>query len=258
MTARESVERRYLGGLVLEDATTGAPVREALEVTSTAARFFRNASGVYVVRSAQGLESHLDEFESPPDEPDPGSVPIEIFIADKTRTYLPRLFTLRVPRSADPSSDEAVTEPVRVPMYRSLAAPVGGNWAVIVGTLVDDDGAPINNAIVQVLRQSDDALLGEGLLVAGAASGSDQTPRMAGELWLPLARVPLVMWSDQPDGSVRVSNVAVRLEIIPVPAALTPFDPDQFRGAASTSRGPFTIASGRRENVGILQVSVPV
>lgn len=256
MTALDVVDRRYLGGLFVTDATTGAPVRGVLRLSSPSARFFRNRSGVYVVLSALGLEAHEASFQTPPAAPAIESVIVDVTIDDGEGVYLPRLFQLRLPRDPDPSANDAVTQPVVVPLYRSLAAPLGANWTTLQAVLVHPGDVLVRNAVVRVLRAADSVLLGVGVLSAQRLPNGD-LPRTVGQLLLPLVGIPAVMWSATAEGSVLISDVAVRLEIVAIPAALDVFDPDAFITAPGDSRGPFNVASGRRENVGILEVSVP-
>jgi len=256
MTAIDLVDRRYLAGLLVRDATTGAPVLSPLSVSSDSARFFRNASGLFVVSSAVGLEAHLLEFEAPPATP-VGSVPVEIAIRDPLGFYFPRLFTLDLPRSPDPLAADSMLQPVRIDLYRSAGAPLSANWSAVDATLVDiATGAPVRNALVRVVRQSDQAVLGVGLLMAGVPDPRISSARTIGQLTIPIVGIPVVAWSDTAD-AVLISSVAILLQVVPISPSLTAFDPDAFITAPGTTVGPFNIAAGRRVNAGILQVTVP-
>ncbi len=133
------------------------------------------------------------------------------------------------------------------------------NWSAIDATLVDDvTGAPVRNALVRALRNSDSVLLSTALLMAGAPSAPISSPRTVGQLTLPIVGIPVVAWSDTADGSVLISSVPVRLEIVAISPSLSVFDPSQFSSAAGLSVGPFDVSSGRRTKVAApLQVTVP-
>lgn len=259
MTTSELVDRRYLAGISLEDATTGAPVSSTLRVSSDGVRFFRNASGLLVVSSAPGLAHHLDEFEAAPATPDVGDVQLTVAVRDDTGFYFPRTFRLDLPRSPDPDAPNSVLQPLRVVLYRSPAAPVSANWSSIDARLVDSaTGAPLRNALVRAIQQSDGALLGVGILMAGPRAVDVGAPpaRTLGYLSLPLVGIPLVAWSADED-AVSVQQVPVLLEIVAISSALDVFDPDVFIAADGVSVGPIDVAAGKRTNAGTIQVAVP-
>jgi len=251
MTTVEVCERRYLAGLIFEDATTGAPVRQALELTSPDATFFQTAGGVYVVRSARGLAEHLDAFEQPPNTPGVGDIKVVITVRERTGLYLPRLLTLALPRSPDPTAANSVVRPVRVPLYRSLGAQASSNWATLDARLVDvATGRAVRNAVVEVVPDAGGAALGKGVVMTGS-------PRTQGQLALSIVGLPVVVWGTTAD-SVLVPGVSVLLRVSSTPSAQEIFDPDVLTDAVETIVGPFQIASGRRANLGTLQVAVPV
>jgi len=256
VTAIDRVDRRYIAGVIFEDATTGAPVRGPLRLSSTNASFFLTTGGVYVVKSALGFEAYVDEFDNPPVV---APVEVEVFITDPAGLYFPRLFTLALPRSLNPTQANAVVQPIRVPLFRSLAAPLNPNWSVIDATLIDNvTGAPVRNALVRALRNVDSVLLGTALLMAGAPDSPTSSPRTIGQLAVPIVGIPVVAWSGTGQGSVLISSVPVRLEIVTISPSLSVFDPSQFSAAAGVSVGPFDVSSGRRTKVAApLQVTVP-
>lgn len=265
MTVIERSERRYLAGIAVEDATTGAPVRLPLRVSSPTARFFRSGSGVYVVSHVEGLEAHEEAFEVPPGEPTVGSLSLSVLIEDESRTYFPRLVGLALPRSPDPGAADFVGAPVRVRLYRTPRAVLGANWASIAASLVNAaTGEPLQNALVRVMNE--DSTLRTVALVA-APSGTDSArSRTTGQLLVPVPGIPVTVWSSSGEGPALVSDVDVTLEIVPIAGTSAVFDPDEHVEApaatvvdeAGDPLGPLSLASGRRLNAGILQVSVPL
>jgi hypothetical protein len=236
MRVPDIIDRRVLGALRLVDHTTTALIRRPLQVTSDRVCFIRNRSSFYVVSSAPGLASHLTEFESVPSQPAVGSVQISVNIADRQRTYLPRLMTIELPRNPDPAvSDQAgsLFQPVDVPMYRASNAFTNVNWSVIRGSVfrLDDQSnrRPIRGALLRVIRTDDDVVLARGL--------SDTR----GELIVTVAGIPITNFSNgdededsTPSGPVITSETPVRLEMIVDSALPWPVNPDVLEANIAT------------------------
>jgi hypothetical protein len=251
-------DRRYLGGIVVRDAATGAPVTESVRLASPSATFFRNRRGTFIIASASGLEEHEDEFEEPPELPDPESLSIEVLLDDPSGTYLPRRFNVALPRAVP---HQAIT----VEAYRSPSAPVSPNWTIVRGRLVDAAGAPLVAAVVRVRRRDgDQALLGVShsvpvLHALGLGARETRGGRVHGEVAVPLIGVPVSIWGEDTEASVLVESIPVTLEVVPATDATPPIDPDQFLSlpVLSENRWSLDVASGRLVNAGTLSVTVP-
>lgn len=250
-------DRRYLGGIVVRDAATGAPVSGAVRLSSPQARFFRNRRGVFIIESAAGLEEHEEAFDAQPASPAAESVSVDVLLEDPSGIYIPRRFSLALPRAVP-------FEAVLVEVYRSPSAPVSLNWGVVRGRLVGATGAPIAAAVVRVRRDSDQQLIGVSQSVpvlpaaAGVARGAPGA-RVQGEVAVPLIGMPVSIWGDDTDASVLVESIAVTLEVVPAPGAAPPIDPDEYLSipALSENRWSLDVASGRLVNAGTLSVTVP-
>ena len=155
---REVVDRRVLGAVEFIDAVTAARMRGRLRIAPTDKRvsITANASALYVIRSAPGLEHHLHEFERPPSTPALESLSFEISVTDPARRYLPRTTRIRLPRKDAPITDaRSVLNPIVVRLYPAGAADVGANWAVLRARVQMNDGSErgLGNALVVVTPQ---------------------------------------------------------------------------------------------------------
>ena len=154
----ELVDRRVLGAVEFIDAVTATRMRGRLRVAPVDKRvsITPNASALYVIRSAPGLEHHLQEFEQPPATPALESLSFDISVSDPAHRYLPRTTRIKLPRKHAPKSDaKSVLNPIVVRMYPAGAADVGTNWAVLRARVQMDDGSErgLGNALVIVTPQ---------------------------------------------------------------------------------------------------------
>ena len=224
----ESIERRMLGAIRFVDAVTGQRLDDGLAVTSDVAAFRRNRPGDYAIFAAAGLESHADEFDVPPvpvTPPDPldtaivlGSVPVALTVHDTARRYLARQVTVRLPRDADPANaddPDSLFSPILVSLYPSPDGPTWPGWAVVRAT------TNLANALLRVVRVSDDALLGRGM--------TDDR----GEALVGVAGIPVTTFSGGP-GPVLATTVDVVIQVIADPAAIGAPDPDDLEQRRAT------------------------
>ena len=63
MKLLERLDHRCLGAVEFVDAITGTRIREPLKLQSERLRLRANASALYAIHWAQGLEPHLEVFE---------------------------------------------------------------------------------------------------------------------------------------------------------------------------------------------------
>lgn len=234
---RSRVDRRVLGALRFVDATLQTPIDRRLSVQSAGLSFFRNRSALYVINALKpagtadaDLSAHLDAFEEPPATPPVESRDFVVTVEDPSGTYAARSLTVSLPRVApDPPRDgdapapDEVLAPIEVPLMRGPSAGFGPNWSGARLSLSQEDGEPLADALVRLLRRSDDQLLGESL--------SDQR----GEVAVPVIGIPIIDFVTDPpaeeedgeegDGEVSVKTVGARLEILTLRTA-GPSPPD--------------------------------
>jgi hypothetical protein len=209
----ERIDRRVLAGVLFRDATTRLPVSDVLEVGAAGARVVRNRAGLYVVRSAPGLEAYARSFPDPPAAPAVGTVPLELTVSDPGGAYLARRFTLRLPRDPGPAAAESVFRPAEVALYPSPAAPTLAGWALVRVSVTGDRLVPVAGALVAVVPAGGGAALGAGMTDA------------RGEALVGVTGVPVILWNNAA-GPVLADVLAANLEVRFDPAAVAPPDPD--------------------------------
>ena len=153
----ERVDRRVLGAIRLLDGVTNTPVVRPMRLEADDLTLQRNRSGHYVVVAAEGLESHVGVFETPPAPPTPGapapeSLSFQVAISDPTRAYLPALATVALPRRFDLAAEiRDLMEPIDIALASSTARAMPLAWASLRVTVEDTTGAPIRGALVEAL-----------------------------------------------------------------------------------------------------------
>lgn len=221
----EVIEHRVLCAARFLDHATGRVITRPLQLSADGTRFIRNRSNMYVIMSAPAL----------------GSVPIRSTIRDPLGRYLPRTFTLPLPRDPDPTHSGqpgSLFRPVDVNMYCASTASGSPNWSIIRASVswnnlsVNTEG-PACGALLRVVSNSDGELL--------ASSVSDER----GEALVVIPGVPITTFSEGGDsdgdnegtdndsegsstGPVMAFEIAARLEVIFDPNASWPVDPDQL------------------------------
>lgn len=139
--------RRVLAAVRFVDRATARPIASMLRVSSPDADFARNRVGLWVVRAAAGV----------PDDPasiTPLSVTVHAEVSDPSGTYLPRAFTVAVPRAPDASA--SLFAPVDVELPPSPAVLMRSTWAAVrvhvrlTPTAAEPDGTPVEGALVRL------------------------------------------------------------------------------------------------------------
>jgi hypothetical protein len=171
----EVIESRVLGALRWIDAVTQAPITRPLTVTGAGLRFTRNLSGLTVITHANGLEAYTRTFDLaslPGAEVVPnGSLSRTAEVEDPSGTYLPRRFTVDLPR--DPSPDllppdgrrpaGSLFTPIDIALLPAPAARLPAGCAEVRVLIRTPAGVGIRNALARVIATSGGALLGCGL-----------------------------------------------------------------------------------------------
>lgn len=235
----EHVERRVLGAVRFVDSTTGLQVRNPLTLDAEGVQFRRSLAGYFVVFQAPGLQAHTRAFESPPSTPALSSVELEVVVRDARRHYLPRRFSLRLPRDPDPQHDNQpnwLFSPEDIPLFPAPAAQMAPGWAVVRMSVVDaSTEAPLTGALIRITRNSDSAHLASGL--------SDHR----GEAVVAISGIPITT-SEEGEGPVLTTEVEATVEAfydrdggeIPDPGQL-----EDNRAALPSADAIVRLASGR-------------
>lgn len=172
---KERLDNRIVGAIRWVDAITQSPIPLPLVATSEAMRFTRNLSGLAVITHAAGLEPYAEAFRledlDEEDEVEVGSLELEGQVADPTGTYLPRKFTIELPRDPSPEllppdnrrPENSLFTPIDIELLPSPSAKLAPGCAQVRVLILDDEGNPIPNALARVVATADDAILGCGL-----------------------------------------------------------------------------------------------
>jgi hypothetical protein len=227
---KERLERRVLGAIRWVDAVTGAPIPLPLVARSDTMRFTRNLSGLAVITHADGLERYPSAFDiddlDPADVVTPGALQLEGEVRDPSGTYLPRRFTLNLPR--DPSPDiippaharpaNSLFTPVDVALLPSPVIRLPPGCAQVRVLICDSEGDPAPNSLARVVATANETLLGCGLADA------------RGEALVAIPGLKHFAPGDSEDEVVSVETEA-RLEIIHPPTGQAIVDWQELRDA---------------------------
>ncbi|MEM7154104.1 MAG: hypothetical protein AAF799_14740 [Myxococcota bacterium] len=268
---------RALAGIRFEDAATRTPVSEPLHVSAQGLSLYRNHRHIYVVREAAGLEAHVHAVGAAPALPVPGLLPFEVEVRDPTGLYLPRRFTLDLPRVDHADDDDAAHRLVNVTLYRSPLAPSSLHWALVRVRLEDAAGNPVPGLVRVVFEPAapdEPEVLGMGMSVVAdplAAELARRAPpggrwvhfdaRQHGEVCVPVVGLSSTVWSDgsgtDPD-TVTLDAVPVVLEVIPMATAGGLPNPDLSVDAVADddNRHDLQLRVGQEFVVGPLEVTL--
>lgn len=211
----EHVDRRVLGAVRFIDRSTGSPVTAPLRIESDGIRWVQNQRGDHVILDAPGLHHHTLEFDSPPDTPNLNSLTVTAQV-DPSRgngAYLPRRFTLPLPRDPDANaqaSTQWLFRPTEVALFPSPTAPTAPIWAVIRASVFRQNATDFSPAsrdrlpgtLIRVVRNNESQPFAWGM--------SDHR----GEALVPVPGVRLTNFSDSADADAPAlsSQIDVTIE----------------------------------------------
>lgn len=216
---RELLERRVLGAIRWRDAVSDNVINLPLEVSSGTATFTRNLSGLFVITAANGLEKYTATFDlnslAAPDAKPDESIAVTGVVRDPSGRYLPRSFTVKLPRPATKTVAQSVA-PLLTPLDISLLpapqAQMRIGCASVRVTVRTAAGSALPNMLVQILASGDNRILGRGM--------SD--PR--GEALVAIPRLPLVAAGLTPGQLATTTTEAKAKFIFPPADGKTPVD----------------------------------
>ena len=271
---KETIDRRCLGALRFLDIATGKVVRRNLIIRAPGLRLFTNSSHLRVITYAEGFEKHLVTFEEPPTQPATESKKFKLSIDDPAREYLPRTYTLKLPRRPKPQDHNSLFNPIDVQLYSDPSRTLSLNWSVIRVSVFDlkdpFNAEPLPGALLR-------ATYGQNNQIAGGLSDK------RGEAIIVVPGIPVTTFvSEAPQpgggppagagpnefrasGSVVELETLVRIESIVAPDASWPVDPEEFDLNISSWRrqlklqkdGPFNpqvevkIKTGERRHINV-------
>lgn len=241
--------RRVLGAVRFEDRATRDPVSARLQVRIPGVEVSWNLSGLAVLVRARGLEPHTEAFRAAPGNPPPESVAFTGTVEDPAGGYLPRSFSVRLPRDPDPNRHEdprSLFQPVSVALFPAPSAgtahPLWSRIRVSLARSVEGEKEPLSGALVRITDAAGDVLLGSGLTDA----------RGEGIVFLP--GIPPARSSEGGNGDeeepVVVYELPARIQVVWEPPGEAPPDPDHLEAAREDlirSDDPLSLKAGRTE-----------
>lgn len=201
----ELIDRRVFGAIEFVDDITLARVLTPLQVAAPGVRLARNGSGFWVIREVDGQDAYTRAFDDPPAAPARHDLPMTV--QDPARRYLPRGFSLALPRLlARPGvgvapADDAL-RPVQVRLSPAASQPLRANWAALrLRVRLDAPGPDVG--LVNVLVEATPAVAGLGV------RRTMTDPQ--GEALIVVAGAPPMLPGAGPAGLTREFPVALRL-----------------------------------------------
>lgn len=139
---------RALAAVRFFDRASGSTVTAPLRIEMTGARGVRNRSGLWVISAADGVPSDAPESIAPQ------SVLVSCAVFDDSGRYLPRAFSVAVPRA--PHGDPDLFAAVPIDLSPSPAMPLRRTWAGVrvqvrfAPSASEPEGTPIEGALVRL------------------------------------------------------------------------------------------------------------
>lgn len=239
---KERLDRRVLGAVRWVDHLTGRAVPRNLTVRSAQAQFRSNASHLALIVGASGFDDYTAAFADP--LPAAGPLTITATVEDPLGDYLPRTFSVALPRSvvvSAPLPANSVFRPVDVELLPGATGRSAPGWAearVNVKRLAD------NSAFPSVLvRARGDLADGQGARVLGVGMSDAR-----GEALVFLPEIPLLQ-PDPVSGKMAPTKVDLTFEFVPPPAGQTVVDWTPLLPAAAQPAnvlGGQTLGASRR------------
>ncbi|MBT9504097.1 MAG: hypothetical protein IV092_22825 [Burkholderiaceae bacterium] len=249
----ESDVRRIWAAVRFVDGPSQRTVEVPLQVSARGARWVRNLSGLHVL--AELDETLLDAADRPPGlaaqlagyeaafelAPAVPALAVGGRVSDPSGRYLPRLFTVNLPRAQLPAgrlADRFI--PVGVMLDPSPAVPLLGSWAALYVS-VTHAGRPAAHAVLRLHRVAGGQLLGRAMSDARGqalliAAGITQVTVGQGELVVE-----------------REIEADLTVSFDPAADPLLPIDPDALALRAGVVRRILrrSVASGRVETLAL-------
>lgn len=234
-------DNRILGAIRWVDAVTRAPIQQPLVPVASPPnparlRFVRNLGGLTVITHADTLATHTATFDlnelAEDDEVEPLARTFEAEVSDPTGSYLPRKFSLQLPRDPDPRRippdnsrpPNSLFTPIEIELLPSPTARVPAGWAQVRVLILDPQGHPIPNALARLVAPANGTPLAFGQ--------SDHR----GEALIAIPGLKNFAPGDTEDEVVTVETPA-RLEILFPPPRDNPPDWTTLKSAAIAAPG---------------------
>ena len=163
----ETDVRRIWAAVRFVDAGSAHALDVPLDVRADGARFVRNRAGMFVLMSVDQPAARRDEFAAYEAAFDPvpalAALSVSASVRDPLQRYLPRRFSLALPRADVPAGPAAPRfVPQQVVLDPAPSAGVSPTWAVL-RVSVRHAGQPAANVVLRLQPAGGGALLGRGM-----------------------------------------------------------------------------------------------
>jgi hypothetical protein len=201
----ETVDRRIFGAIEFIDDVTEARVLSPLTIAAPGVGLMRNRVGFYVIRTFDGHDDYTRAFDDALANPPRSD--IAMTVEDPEHRYLPRAFTVALPRLL-PTLTFPVTDaddamrPVQVRLSPAGSASVRATWAVLRLRVTVDSSNP-ELGLANVLVEATPA-------VTGLTVQRTMTDRH-GEALIVIAGAPPLLPDPGPAGLTREFKCALNL-----------------------------------------------
>jgi len=258
------IESRALAGIQFEDIATGVPIRAPLHVRGVVdgapVVVQPNRRNIHVIVSAPGLADYVASSLAAPSTPPLGDVTVDLEVRDPNGVYLPRRFTVSLPRTTNKALPDSVFAPIAVPLLRSPRAARSRNWAMVrVRLLMGATDDPVDAALLRVVVEDSERgreVLGWGMSVVADPQAREIerrypahgrwthfSSRHVGEAVVPVVGLSGQVWGVDEGQDVILSDIGATLEVVPmtIPARGLP-NPDEFFATAAAPGNSLDIA----------------
>jgi hypothetical protein len=202
---KERCDRRLIAALRCVDGITQGSIRQPLQLSAAGSRFTRNRRGLYVLLQAPGFETYRHTFDLESLAVLPSVPPLEITVTDPSGQYLPRRFSLSLPRGMDDTVDDYLFRPALIRLYPSPLGATNPGWAVLRTTVMNDDtNQRLPWALVEVVQNGQTTL-----------SQAD----WRGEALVAVPGIPVTTWSSgEAPAPASTTEVSAQLTVLFDPA----------------------------------------
>ncbi|PZO48430.1 MAG: hypothetical protein DCF15_17925 [Phormidesmis priestleyi] len=219
----EQSDRRILAAIRCVDSITRRPISAPLQLSASGSRFIRNRSGDYILLTAPGFESYSHTFRLETLAAAPPPTTLDITLSDPSGYYLPRKFSLALPRPADPTADDALFKTLTVPLYPSPLASKNPGWAILRTSIVNATRQPLPWTLIEITPEV--AQPGQSATILAQAD-------WRGEALVIVPGIPVSTWATATDADadadapVTTQNINIQLNLLFDASQITPLPAD--------------------------------
>lgn len=212
----EQSDRRILAAIRCVDGITLRPIQASLQLSALGSRFIRNRSGDYILLTAPGFESYSHTFRLETLAATPPPTTLDITLIDPIGCYLPRKFSLALPRPADSAAADGLFKTLNVPLYPSPLASKNPGWAVLRTRIVNATRQPLPWTLIEIIPTVVQSSQSATILAQAD---------WRGEALIIVPGIPVSTWAtaaDAVDAPVITQNINIQVNLLFDASQITP------------------------------------